>query len=560
MHSHSAMFYDCGMQNRLALMCATAVVITACGTTPPNAPSRGAAQPTAVVVSGSNVVASSAPTSRPTATLANPSTASSTSAVVAATANSTTAVGPTATLANPGATSPTSAAADATATSASVSAAQPTVEASATPVAAEATREPCPPPTGETPETYREDICIRKVGEVGANFVRLRRNPATGEIFALNTQAQIFKFTIDAAGNGTTALAYDSKDVGGGDFTLGMTFGPDGALYVVGNAIKDKEGKCTLRKLFNGAWTTVAETAWYPLSNTSYDHKCNGVAVSPDNRFVFMNSGSRTEHGEVQEYNTAFPDAREVPLTSALFRLPVDGRDIVLPADEAALKATGYFYADGLRNAFDLAFDSKGRLFGTENGPDADYPEELNELRAGAHYGFPWRFGDQDNPQQFKDYDPSKDRRLQSDFGGVQQGFYRNDPTFPPPPGPFTDPYVNMGPNANQVRDDKGDLWAEPVHSFTTHRSPLGLTFDVEGALAGEFKNNGFVLSWGSAAGNIPDRGEDLLQLQFTGPGQFRATQIVRGFQRPIDAVLFGKTMYVLENAGNGTVWEVRLP
>jgi glucose/arabinose dehydrogenase len=454
----------------------------------------------------------------------------------------------------------TAGAAEAPAATATSLDATPTSAPSVAQAQPEPTREPCPPPTGSGPETFREDICIRKVGEVGAGFVRLRRNPKTGELFALNTQAQIFKFAIDAAGNGTPALAYDSKEIGGGEFTLGMAFGPDGALYVVGNATKDKEGKCTLRKLAGAAWMTVAETAWYPLSNTSYDHKCNGVVVSPDNKFVFMNSGSRTEHGEVQENNTAFPGAREVPLTSALFRLPTDGRDIVLPADEAALKATGFFYADGLRNAFDLAFDAKGRLFGTENGPDADYPEELNELREGGHYGFPWRFGNQDNPQQLKDYNPATDRRLQSDFGGVQQGFYRNDPEFPPPPDTFIDPYVNMGPNANQIRDERGDLWAEPIHSFTAHRSPLGLTFDVDGALAGEFKNNGFVISWGSAAGNIPDRGEDLLQLQFTAPGQMRATQIVRGFQRPIDAVLIGKTMYVLENGGNGAVWEVRLP
>jgi glucose/arabinose dehydrogenase len=462
----------------------------------------------------------------------------------------------------PATTDPTTAPAATTATAETTP--SPGTTATAAPSTAQAqpepAREPCPPPTGVGPETFREDICIRKVGEVGGGFVRLRRNPQTGELFALNSQAQIFKFTIDAEGNGAATLAHDSKAVGGGEFTLGMAFGPDGALYVVGNATKDKEGKCTLRKFAGGAWSTVAETAWHPLSNTWWDHKCNGVVVSPDNKFVFMNSGSRTEHGEVQENNTAFPGVREVPLTSALFRLPTDGRDIVLPADEAALKATGYFYADGLRNTFDLAFDGNGRLFGTENGPDADYPEELNELREGGHYGFPWRFGNQDNPQQFKDYNPATDRRLQPGFGSVQQGLYRNDPEFPPPPGPFVDPYVNMGPNANQIRDDRGDLWAEPIHSFTAHRSPLGLTFDVDGALAGEFKNNGFVLSWGSTAGNIPDRGEDLLQLQFTAPGQMRATQIVRGFQRPIDAVLIGKTMYVLENGGNGAVWEVRLP
>ncbi len=392
-------------------------------------------------------------------------------------------------------------------------------------------------------------------------FVRLRRNPVSGELFALNTQGDIYKITIGANGTGTAAIAYSHTQIGGGDYTLGMAFGPDGALYVVGNATKDKEGRCTLQKGVDGAWQTLAETEWFPLSGTSYDHRCNGVAVSPDNAYVYMNSGSRTEHGEVQENNTAFPGLREIPLTSAVFRFPVDGKNILLKNDEAALKAAGYLFADGVRNAFDMAFAPNGALIATENGPDADFPEELNALVEGGHYGFPWRFGNEDNPQRVPDYDPSKDKRLNSDFYAVQQGMYRNDPEFPaPPPGTFTDPFVNMGPNANQKRSENGELWAEPIETFTPHRSPLGLVFDTAGVLSGEFKNNGFVLSWGSAGGDIPDRGEDLLQLQFTAPGQLRATRIVRGFQRPIDATLSGKTLYVLENNGTAGVWEITLP
>ena len=60
----------------------------------------------------------------------------------------------------------------------------------------------------------------------------------------------------------------------------------------------------------------------------------------PDGAWVFVNSGSRTDHGEVQDNDGSFPDAREGPLTSRIFRLPADGEGITLPNDEEAVSFT----------------------------------------------------------------------------------------------------------------------------------------------------------------------------------------------------------------------------
>ena len=73
--------------------------------------------------------------------------------------------------------------------------------------------------------------------------------------------------------------------------------------------------------------------------------------------------------------------------------------------------------------------------------------EELNWLRPGQHYGFPWRIGGTDNPQQFPNYDPSTDRLLDPRFVAVQNGYYHNDPTFPPPPANLAEPVINLGPD-----------------------------------------------------------------------------------------------------------------
>ena len=47
----------------------------------------------------------------------------------------------------------------------------------------------------------------------------------------------------------------------------------------------------------------------------------------------------------------------------------------------------------------------EGELFATENGPDIDFPEEINWIREGLQYGFPWRFGAEDNPVLDPTYD-----------------------------------------------------------------------------------------------------------------------------------------------------------
>ena len=94
--------------------------------------------------------------------------------------------------------------------------------------------------------------------------------------------------------------------------------------------------------------------------------KSMALAVSPDNQCLFVNSGSRTDHGEVQSTNNRFPDLRETDLTAVILRLPTNSRDLKLPNDRSALKAKGLLFAEGLRNAYDLAFAPNGDLFGGE--------------------------------------------------------------------------------------------------------------------------------------------------------------------------------------------------
>ena len=323
-------------------------------------------------------------------------------------------------------------------------------------------------------------------------------------------------------------------------------------------------------------WFTLAETAPYERCDCIFNHDVNGLVVSPDNRSLFINSGSRTDHGEIQDGNGAFPGLRETALTAIVLRVPTDARDLVLPNDRVALRTAGFLFAEGLRNAYDLAFAPNGDLFATENGPDRDMAEELNWLREGHHYGFPWRMGLEDTPQQFPDYDPATDSLLPAGFTAVREGYYHNDPSYPPPPRAFTDPVINLGPDADAYRDPADghikDASDEGIRfgTFTAHRSPLGLVFDMDHALAEPFRGDGFTLSWtpgdpngDSINGPFNDPSEDLLHLDLTKVGdnyEARVTRLVGEFSNPIDAEIIGHRLYVIEWGGKRGLWEITLP
>ena len=315
-------------------------------------------------------------------------------------------------------------------------------------------------------------------------------------------------------------------------------------------------------------WSLVAETDPYPFSGSGFDHLVNAVAVGPDNRFLYVNSGSRTDHGEVKENQGTFPGLRETPLTAAVLRIPIDADSLRLPDDRDGLLAGGYLFADGLRNTFDLAFAANGDLFGAENGPSRDVSDELNWLREGHHYGFPWRMGGTDNPTLSSGYDSADDQLL-----SFAHGNYRFDPSFPPPPSAadFTRGVANLGPDgdhrrrADGVPEDVSDT-GDTLFTFTAYRSPLGLVFDLESALGGEYQSDAFVLSLDGRTDllrELGDPAEDLLHLEMQKePDRYvmKSYRIVAGFRRPIDAVLVGRRMYVIDYGTPSPLWEITFP
>ncbi|AMR32299.1 hypothetical protein A0256_13160 [Mucilaginibacter sp. PAMC 26640] len=435
----------------------------------------------------------------------------------------------------------------------------------------------------QTPTAVRADIKVTPVINVPAGCSRLARDPATGHLVYINQNGNVYEVVTKNGTNSSVLIATKTDH----QITLlqGMAF-KGKTLYLIGNRNADSisyEGKIVKGVLqSNGTrvWTPVLTTEKYGYTNTAYNHGYSGIAVSPDSSYLFISSGSRTDHGEIQTRAGLKPGLREEPLTSAIFRIPINSTNVILPNDSARQVSSGYLYADGTRNSFDLAFGPDGNLYGCENSGDRDDPDELNWIRQGRFYGFPWVMGGNETPMQFAGYNPANDKLIDPRSSAAQRGFFYNDPNYPKrPKRAFTSPIINIGSYADKYRDPVDGIVKDAngeglkFGTFTSHRSPLGLVFDRDSLLIDEFKGHGFVMGWTKGAdktsaevGPFNDPGEDILHIQLiydaaTDNYKMQTQRIVGGFHNPVDAEMVDNNIYVIEYGGSSPkIWKVELP
>jgi hypothetical protein len=179
--------------------------------------------------------------------------------------------------------------------------------------------------------------------------------------------------------------------------------------------------------------------------------------------------------------------------------------------------------------------------------------------------------GGNDTPMQFTGYKPDDDKLINRNYTAYQIGAFHDDKQYPPKPKnlTFRKPIRNAGPDADMYRDaSTGKVMdasenGTTVSTFTAHRSPLGLVFDVKSAFWRGIQGKGFVLNFqeGSAAyGPMQDPGQDLLMLDLkkNAAGDdytLNAHRIAADFFQPTDAAIVGNKLYVLE--GQGQIWEI---
>jgi glucose/arabinose dehydrogenase len=192
-----------------------------------------------------------------------------------------------------------------------------------------------------------------------------------------------------------------------------MTWGPDGWLYVTHlggqvTAHRDQDG--------NGqADTTVVFSSGlvWPLGLCHFDGHVYVTSLTTLTRYTDLN-GDRVADITTTLVDT-IPSGRHwttavIPGPDSLLYVGV-GSQRNLDVNSRPWASTvlrfepdGTFvdiFAEGFRNPYDLVFHADGSLFGSENGaaPNAmvwncdEAPDELNWIRPGRHYGFPYCHG-----------------------------------------------------------------------------------------------------------------------------------------------------------------------
>jgi len=141
----------------------------------------------------------------------------------------------------------------------------------------------------------------------------------------------------------------------------------DNSLYVA------SEGKVSIVHDINGdhVGDTVEDIITDLPAGIYHFHANNGLVFGADDRLYF-GVGS-TSDSSVENYQYA----------ASVLSAKADGSDLRV-------------FAVGVRNPYRLAFNSKGDLFATDNGPNelAEAPgDELNLIVEGGDYGFPTEFG-----------------------------------------------------------------------------------------------------------------------------------------------------------------------
>jgi len=355
-----------------------------------------------------------------------------------------------------------------------------------------------------------EGFSIREVVRFTENPVRLALKPGGQELFVLSDLGNIW--SVEPRSGRLQQVLRGAQYVEpkrGTVSTLGFTFDKTGRLFVTSNRRLETKPFATNEVTIYRS--TSARTPFalepfvrliYPWGIGGFNHGVSYIAQGPDG-FLYVTSGSRTDGNEPANDKEYFHGG-EVEMTACLWRVNPDSSQ------------SPEIFARGLRNSFGFCWNDTGELFATENGPDADMPEELNVIERGKHYGFPFQFCDSTN----KPYAYTPDA---------------------PPGVTFTRPVKNLGPAGS--RDGK------PISTFEPHSSPAGIVYCGEKfpeSLRGTF----LVTRFGNLLKRDPDAGFDVLQMRMkkTAVGYEAETKVwLAPLARPIDVIALNGAIYVLE-------------
>ncbi len=281
---------------------------------------------------------------------------------------------------------------------------------------------------------------------------------------------------VDANGDGV--FEQNGRFSSGFKAITGIMVGPDGTLYV------SSKGKVTTVRDTNGDGVGDQQNdiiTGLPHGN----HQNNGLAIGPDGK-LYITNGSDCDDCVEQD-----------PRSATILQANIDGSGLRV-------------YARGLRNSYDLTFDSAGRLWASDNGSDTPCAtiDEVDLIVDGGDYG--WTYG-----------------------------------------ADGCDPYHDGTPPS-------GDLG---LHSAST-----GITYYNAAQFPSGYQDNLFVTLWGGLIGPSQPYGPSLvrarIQERSAGPApgggySVQVEQFATGFRHPIDVVMDRDGTLLVLDYGSGKLYRL---
>jgi glucose/arabinose dehydrogenase len=227
----------------------------------------------------------------------------------------------------------------------------------------------------------------------------------------------------------------------------------------------------------------------YPWGQEPFHFGIGPIAFGPDG-MLYVSSGARTDSGEAG-VDSRYWRGGEHELTGSIWRL-----------DPNNPSPTADVYVRGLRYSRGFCWDRAGNMLATDIGSDQQGTAELNLLKSGQHYGFPFRFSNSnEKPFPHTPADPVGAR--------------------------FALPLANLGPDGGYV--------GEPLYTFDPYSNPSALV-TTNDRMPHSFRGGVLVARFGNEQPLAKDVGFDILFARLVPSGDtftLETHQFLTGVSRP---------------------------